>query len=105
MNPNDVGLYGLFDVVDGEFSTGFDTFVNDEAASIGFAKTMAFSNVVEAEFQMYRIGTINMKTGEIMPCPRFLIEKNEEVYERAKVALNSKKDSKESPEKVEAKNE
>ena len=83
-------IYVLFDKVDGEFGTTMEMLPNDEMASIAFAKTVAFSNVVAEEFQMLRVASFNIKTGEVVPCPHVQIEKNQEVYERALQVLKSR---------------
>ena len=76
------GLYGLFDSIDGEFNTGFEVYSSDEAAALAFAKTAAYSRIVPEEFQLRRIGSVNLKTGEIFAFPPVVVEFDSNTYQK-----------------------
>lgn len=91
MNDDEMCLYALFDTVGKQYQETLEVYPDDEKASVAFAKTVAFSNVVKEEFAMYRIGYMNLTTGELRSCPPSLIPCDEAVYSRA-VAVLRKRD-------------
>lgn len=96
-------LYGLFDRVDGTFNDSINMFQDDEAASIGLAKTFAYSNVMKEEYEMRCLGSIDEKTGSITPVVPYVVEMNEDVYNRARAVYEAHNPT--VPKKVEANNE
>lgn len=84
------GVYCIHSKVDGSFGETLEVFPDDEAAGIAFAKTVAYSYVVRDEYDMYRIGEFDLRTGDIVPCPHVKIEYNEEVYSRAAAVLKKR---------------
>lgn len=82
MTDDVVGLYGLFDRIDGEFNTGFETYGSDESAALAFAKTAAFSNVMPEQFELRKVADVNLKTGEISSLPSYVVPFDDAVYQK-----------------------